>query len=116
PKASDTCEKTGVAGYGEYANLGSVVGTPEVGPSDPVTDDDPSHYYGIIAPAITIKKYTNGHDADNAPGPDIPVGDAVTWTYEVKNTGNVTLTNITVTDDQGEEPIYQSGDDGDNLL
>jgi hypothetical protein len=51
-------------------------------------------------PSIAIEKATNGFDADTAPGPSIPIGDPVTWTYVVTNTGNVPLTNVTVTDDQ----------------
>ena len=47
------------------------------------------------SPGISIVKTTNGAD-----GLNIPVGDAVTWTYVVKNTGNVALTNVTVTDDK----------------
>jgi hypothetical protein len=53
------------------------------------------------SPAIGIEKATNGVDADTPTGPSIPVGDPVTWTYAVTNTGNVTLTGITVSDDQG---------------
>lgn len=52
------------------------------------------------APAISIKKFTNGADADVAPGPSITVGQAVTWTYIVTNTGNVPLTSVTVSDDK----------------
>ena len=51
-------------------------------------------------PKITIEKYTNGYDADMAPGPYIWVSDPVEWTYVVTNTGNTTLNNITVTDDK----------------
>jgi len=43
----------------------------------------------IINPSIDIEKATNGEDADNPTGPLIPVGDTVTWTYVVTNTGNV---------------------------
>jgi uncharacterized repeat protein (TIGR01451 family) len=39
---------------------------------------------------IDIQKSTNGKDADAAPGPLIPVGNSVDWTYVVTNTGNVT--------------------------
>ena len=49
-------------------------------------------------PSIDIEKFTNGEDADNPPGPQILVGDPVTWTYVVKNTGTVPLTGIVVTD------------------
>jgi len=51
-------------------------------------------------PGIHIEKSTNGHDADTAPGPYVEVGDSVTWTYVVTNTGAVPLSNIKVTDDR----------------
>ncbi len=104
PLESMTCTGNGTAAAGQYANVGSVVGTPVDGagqPSGPPVDDsDPSHYFGARA-SIDIEKSTNGEDADAPTGPRIPVGDSVTWTYVVTNTGNVPLTNVTVTDDQG---------------
>ena len=50
-------------------------------------DDDPSHYYGVAAPAIDIEKATNGQDADTPTGPTIQAGADVTWTYVITNTG-----------------------------
>jgi hypothetical protein len=52
-------------------------------------------------PAVAIKKFTNGDDADDAPGPNILVGSAVTWRYVVTNTGTINLTGIAVADDRG---------------
>jgi len=49
-------------------------------------------------PSIDMEKYTNGEDADLARGPDILVGQTVSWEYVVTNTGNVPLTDITVSD------------------
>ncbi len=54
---------------------------------------------------ISIKKFTNGpgqppQDADTITGPLIPVGAAVTWSYFITNTGILTLTNLTLTDDK----------------
>jgi hypothetical protein len=54
-----------------------------------------------VGPAVKIKKTTNGEDADNAPGPSIAVGTAVTWRYVVTNTGTISLTSIVVVDDRG---------------
>lgn len=54
-----------------------------------------------VGPSIDIEKYTNGDDADSAPGPSIVVGRTVTWRYDVKNTGTVNLTSVAVTDDKG---------------
>src|SRR5262249_37018689 len=71
--------------------------TPTVG--TPLTHDDLSRYFGV-ASGIVIKKYTNGEDADTPPGPQIDIGSPVTWTYIVTNTGDVTLTQIVVNDDQ----------------
>ncbi len=69
-----------------------------------VQDTDPSHYLGQSdeEPAIDVEKATDGQDADLPPGPTLSAGDPVTWTYVVTNVGNVTLSNVAVTDDQGE--------------
>ncbi|HEX4955850.1 MAG TPA: hypothetical protein VF017_20875 [Thermoanaerobaculia bacterium] len=98
PAASMTCTGAGVALSGQYRNVGSVLGTPPVGA--PVLASDPSHYFGI-APGVTIEKLVNGLDADTPPGPSLPVGSAVVWTYVVTNTGDVDLDDITVSDDHG---------------
>ncbi len=100
PTESMTCTAEGVAEEGQYENEGRVVGT---APDKTQTGDkDRSHYLGILAgdPDIRIEKATNGEDADSPTGPVIAVGDPVVWTYEVTNTGDVTLSDIVVTDDQ----------------
>ena len=96
---SDTCEMTGTATAGQYANVGTAVDNN--GDGSTVSATDPSHYLGVATPVpgITIEKSTNGVDADSAPGPSIDVGEAVTWTYVVTNTGEVDLTGVIVTDD-----------------
>jgi LPXTG-motif cell wall-anchored protein len=114
PGESMTCTASGVAAAGPYANIGTVTGITTVPssdgefavralkPPDPVvvTASDPSHYFGVDA-SIDIEKATNGQDADTPTGPSIPVGNTVTWTYVVTNTGNVALTGVTVVDDKG---------------
>ena len=73
---------------------------------------------------IHIKKYTNGEDADTGPGPSIPMGGNVTWTYNVTNTGDVDLDPVVVIDDNGTpgnmsddfNPTYIGGDNGDFKL
>ena len=55
----------------------------------------------IEKPAISIIKKVNGEDANTAPGVYIGQGDPVAFQYVVQNTGNVRLTNISVTDDKG---------------
>jgi hypothetical protein len=87
---------------GQYINAGTATGTPAIGPD--VTDSDPSHYFGVV-PAISIEKHTNGEDADVPPGPAIVEGELVSWEYMVTNSGNAQLTNINVTDDQGEHVV-----------
>jgi hypothetical protein len=98
-----TCTGNGTATAGQYENIGTAVGTPPTGSN--VTASDPSHYFGCaVQPppcGIKIKKYTNGDDADSAPGPKITVGDPVHWTYVVTNMGGVAISNIVVTDNRG---------------
>ncbi|MBZ2199649.1 DUF7507 domain-containing protein [Occultella gossypii] len=98
PGASMTCTATGTAVAGQYTNHGSVTAVTELGLT--VGDSDPSNHFGD-EPGIYLQKLTNGVDANEAPGPYIPVGEEVTWTYVVHNTGNSALTDIAVTDDQG---------------
>jgi hypothetical protein len=103
PGESMTCTGSGVAVEGQYRNVGAVAGNPPCGSA--VADQDASHYFGqkteTPKPGISLKKYTNGQDADTAPGPEIPVGNAVHWTYIVTNTGGTSLSNVKVTDDRG---------------
>jgi hypothetical protein len=98
PGGSVDCTVGGTAGLGGYSNRGTVTGTPPAGLAH-VSDWDDSHYFGAD-PSIDIEKHTNKQDADAAPGPYILVGNPITWTYAVTNTGNVTLTDVAVTDDQ----------------
>jgi hypothetical protein len=93
------CTGHGVAQACQYANLGTATGKAPNGQS--VSDDDPSHYYGKTNPAIDVETAVNGQDADSPKGPDIPAGSPVSFTYVVKNTGDVALTGVHVTDSKG---------------
>ncbi len=144
-----TCTGTGTAIAGQYSNDSGVSGTPVLPdpaspgvdiddpatwPTDPtgtvpivdetgeplpdVDDEDPSHYYGA-RPGIDVEKSTNGYDSDEAPGNGIPVGDEVTWTYVVENTGDTILLDVTVVDSEGVEiscADHLSDTDGDHII
>lgn len=110
------CAATGSITGRAYENIGVV----EV---EELRDEDPSHYCNPPQPGIVIEKLTNGADADDANGPDVPTlqpGVLVTWTYIVTNTGNVTFSrnDIRVTDSQSDiTPQWiAASDDGDALL
>ncbi|NPE28548.1 PKD domain-containing protein [Methanococcoides sp. SA1] len=61
---------------------------------DHITVSDPE-----VGPSVSLEKFTNGHDADEGPGPIVTVGSEINWSYVITNTGTVCLTSITVTDD-----------------
>lgn len=114
------CNPAGAAAPGfreAYRNIG-VVTVPGA------QAQDPSHYCNPGAPDITLKKYTNGFDADQPNGADVPQlqpGAPVTWTYVVTNTGNLTfaLASVVVTDSQsGVTPLFVPASDAnsDGLL
>lgn len=81
-------------------------------------EDFATVFIEIPNPDIHIEKATNGVDADTLEeAPELSLGQDVTWTYVVTNTGNVPLSNVAVTDNQSVTPTYTGGDtDGDDLL
>jgi hypothetical protein len=105
PGEAMTCTGTGTAVAGQYENTGTVTASSSCGVK--VSAHDVSHYLGDGPPpppptaGITIKKYTNGQDADAAPGPQINVGSPVLWDYAVTNTGQAALSGVRVTDNRG---------------
>jgi hypothetical protein len=98
PNESMTCAKTGVARACQYSNTGTATAA---SPSGTVPSaSDLSWYFGQTSPALQVKAYTNGQDANTATGLEIPAGDPVQWTYTVTNSGNVALRDVRVTDDR----------------
>ncbi len=86
----------------------------------PVAAVDSSHYFGVVS-NITIEVATNGEDADSPTGPEIGIGNRVTWAYQVSTTGNVPLANVSIVDDRGTpetaddfSPNYLDGDTNEN--
>ena len=113
PAETWTWQASGQAALGQYVNLGTVIGYYN---NTPVSDDDPSHYFGGQA-GIQIKKYVNGQDANEPPGPNVTPGNPVNWLYLVTNTGNVAVSQVLVTDSEaGITPVYSDGDNGNNTL
>lgn len=101
PGQGVTCETHGIAVQGSYSNLGSVKGRGPGG--EMVSASDPSHYFVELKdeyPSIDVELSANGLDADAGPGPELASGESVNWTYVVRNTGDVSLTDVIVTDDK----------------
>jgi len=125
-----TYQATSTATAGQYTNVGAVTGNPvdaqgaDISGVADVTDTNPSNYFGFTA-GISLQKLTNGLDTGSGAVPDLVVGSTATFTYNVTNTGNIALTSVAVTDDNGTPgdtsddltPTLISGDtDGDNEL
>ncbi|MCB9296620.1 MAG: DUF11 domain-containing protein [Lewinellaceae bacterium] len=92
--ASTTCNLSGPAQLGQYANLATVTGQPVDGNGtpfgNPVTDTDPSHYAGIF---INVEKL-----ADRT---EICAGEEVTFTLRVRMLGGapgIQLRDVSVVD------------------
>lgn len=69
-----------------------------------------------LTPGIDIEKFTNGADADDPNGADVPIlapGTPIIWEYRVTNTGQVPFAaaEVVVTDDQGVIPVRDSSSD-----
>ncbi len=84
--------------YPERAEVGFDVQTPSANPR-------------IALNKVTVDAGVSGD------GIFILSGEPILWRYTVTNPGDVPLSNVYVTDDQGVTPVYVSGDtDGDGLL
>ncbi len=125
-----TYQATRTVTAGQYTNIGSVTANPvdadgaDIADAADVTDTDPSNHFGFTA-GIGVQKLTNGIDTGTGTGPSLGIGSTATFTYNVTNTGNIALTNIVITDNNGTAgntaddftPTRISGDtDGDNQL
>ncbi len=62
-----------------------------------VTDDDSVTTPIEGGPAITLDKYLAGNADEDGTG-DVSIGDTLTYQFDVENTGDTSLTNVTVTD------------------
>ena len=76
---------------GLFTNTAQVTATPPSGPD--VMETGEETVPAIQTPGITVEKVAGQSDYDAA-------GDVLTYAFTVENTGNVTLTNVTVTDPQ----------------
>jgi len=93
---------------------GETLNTSELSPNEsepPVETTSPVSEF-VPDPKVDIEVSTQGFDADAPTGPYIQVGEPVYMLYQVENTGNVPVTNITVTGSLGPLP----GCDGDNII
>ena len=110
------CKKPKCVEGCQFDNLGLATGMDPGGRGLEATD--PSHYCNPPEPAITIEKATNGIDADDpnaGDAPQIGIGNLVTWTYVVTNTGNVPFTFDQVDDviEGLRIPVYTVGFEAD---
>jgi uncharacterized repeat protein (TIGR01451 family) len=98
PAGSETCTASYTTAQadvdsGSITNTGTATATPPDGPAISYTST--LTIPAVQSPAIGIAKTTNGSN-----GQVIAVGSPVTWSYVVTNSGNVTLANVTVTDNK----------------
>jgi uncharacterized repeat protein (TIGR01451 family) len=88
--ASYTITQADVDGGTDVTNTATLSATPATGSLAPVTDSE-SVSMEVANPAMTLTK-TPSITSDAA------VGDIITYTYVATNTGNVTLTDVSVSD------------------
>ncbi|MCP3913607.1 MAG: hypothetical protein GY713_22000 [Actinomycetia bacterium] len=111
PGAVHVCQATKTVTLGLWSARGSVSGQPVDSAGHPfpdttglpgsVTGQDNSFHVGVGLPAIDIEKDVNGFDADTEDeAATLTIGDAITWSYVVTNTGALPLDMVTITDDE----------------
>ena len=104
PGATDSATFTGLyyltqtdVNAGEFENKATVAAKD---PNNaPVVDDDTDSKTFTADPGIVLTKTGTLHLDTVAPDEQANVGDLITYEFTVENTGNVTLTDIVITDD-----------------
>jgi hypothetical protein len=98
-------DATGLAIAGQYRNVATATGTGSLTNVAAPPSQNPDHYFGVqtppSTPGVSLVKTANKHT--------VVFGESVTFTYVVKNTGNVLLTNVVVKDDNAT-PSYPADD------
>ena len=100
PGAFVECTIDEYAQAGQYRNTAIVTATSVLSPAVSTVVTAVSHYFGgsVASTGITLTKQTNGQRLIDGAGPYIRVGDPVTWTYRITNSGEVTITNLVLHD------------------
>ncbi len=117
PGASITCTSADYLTTQDDLNDGSVTNTATASANDPnaavvTSNQDEVTVQADQMPAITLDK-----QAPTIPTVDFFAGETVTYTYEITNSGNVTITDpVTITDDRfpnaidcGSDPLAPGG-------
>ncbi|MEE9615573.1 MAG: thrombospondin type 3 repeat-containing protein, partial [Anaerolineae bacterium] len=102
-----------VAIEGQHVNTATVTGDYD---GQTHSDTDRAKYYGtpapVPSPSIDVEKYVSvddqatWHDADSPPGPEAAAGSETVWfRFIVTNDGDVTLTNVTLSDSDFDAAI-----------
>ncbi|HSK75421.1 MAG TPA: hypothetical protein VLQ45_03105 [Thermoanaerobaculia bacterium] len=99
PGESMSCTASETSAACQRRNLVTAAGWTAEGVK--VDDDDVSYYYGEEKGFLDVEAYVGTDDADLPPGPSEPLGSNVPLRYVVTNTGDVTLSNIVVTESAG---------------
>ncbi|QDZ43358.1 hypothetical protein [Corynebacterium sp. sy039] len=109
PKESFTCTATVPAPEAgqTHKDTATVKGVPvyeegTTGPAGEVTGSNPAHAHKLKprVPGVRVVKLINGDDANREPGVAVKPGESLNISFEVSNTGETPLKDVTVSDDQ----------------
>ncbi len=105
PAASFTCYARLAWAAGQHTNTATATGsmTDGAGVVEPASDSDPANYFGAV-PGLNLTKSA-------VPGTYDTVGQVISYSYVITNTGNYTLSGpFSVTDDKAAVTCTQPGD------
>ena len=98
--ASTTCTASGIVAPGQYRN--EAVASAQLGGAALGSAPEASHHFGATL-ALVLEARVEGDDADAPPGPEVPAGSTLLWTFTVTNGSNLPLV-VALSDDGGLAP------------